>query len=154
MDEDLPMLTKKLKGALTSLTLGTDAPAIMRSLLESTAFGARAILECFENGGVTVDKIIAIGGVARKSTLGMQILSDVTNREIYVTDHDQAPAIGAGVFASVVAGLYKDVRSAQKSLCAGAKTVYKPNKEFVPIYNELYARYLRVGSFESSIRQE
>ncbi|MGD1832020.1 MAG: ribulokinase [Sphaerochaetaceae bacterium] len=148
-----PHADQMLKGALTSLTLGSDAPAIMRSLLESTAFGARAILECFEEGGVQVDKIIAIGGVARKSTLGMQILADVTGREIYVTDHDQAPAIGAGVFASVAAGLYDDVKSAQKALCAGTKRVHRPNKAVAPVYDELYARYKRIGALESSIRR-
>ncbi|NCB01155.1 MAG: ribulokinase [Spirochaetia bacterium] len=148
-----PHADQMLKGSITSLTLGTDAPSIMRSLLESTAFGARSILECFEEGGVRIDKIVAIGGVARKSILGMQILSDVTNREIHVTDHDQSPAIGAGVFASVVAGLYPDVKSAQKALCAGTGRVHTPNKDLVPIYNELYARYKKIGALEENIRR-
>lgn len=55
-----PDADQSLKGALSGLSLGTDAPSIMRMLLESTAFGARAILECFEKGGVEVGQIIAV----------------------------------------------------------------------------------------------
>ena len=144
---------KMLKGALTGLTLGTDAPAIMRMLLESTAFGARAILECFEKGGVRIDKIVAIGGVARKSIIGMQILSDVTRRDIHVTSNDQAPAIGAAVFASVAAGLYPDVPTAQKALCSETGRVHTPNARRAAVYDKLYKKYLELGGFEELQRR-
>lgn len=148
-----PNADQSLKGALSGLSLGTDAPAVMRMLLESTAFGARAILECFEKGGVTVDQIIAIGGVARKSTIGMQILADVTGRDIQVTSNDQAPAIGAAAFASVAAGLYPDIPSAQKSLCAGMERVHTPDAKRKAVYDKLYARYLALGKFEEKQRR-
>jgi L-ribulokinase len=125
----------------------------MRMLLESTAYGARAILECFESGGVKVDKIVAIGGVARKSHIGMQILADVTGRDIHVTSDDQAPAIGAAAFASVAAGLYPDVPSAQKALCAGMGRVHTPDKQRTRVYDKLYERYLALGKFEEKQRR-
>jgi L-ribulokinase len=148
-----PNADQMLKGALSGLTLGTDAPAMMRMLLESTAFGARAILECFEAGGVRIDKIVAIGGVARKSKIGMQILADVTRRTIHVTSNDQAPAIGAAVFASVAAGLYADVPTAQKALCSGIERVHEPDATRAAVYDRLYARYLQLGAFEEHQRR-
>ncbi|MFA6646411.1 MAG: ribulokinase [Sphaerochaetaceae bacterium] len=148
-----PNADQTLKGALSGLTLGTDAPTIMRMLLESTAFGSRAILECFEEGGVKVDKIIAIGGVARKSKLGMQILADVTNRAIHVTSDDHTSAIGAAVFASVAAGLYPDVPSAQKALCAGIERTHQPNPKYTKVYDALYKHYLALGTFEEKLRR-
>lgn len=148
-----PYADQTLKGALSALTLGSDAPAIMKSLLESTAFGAKAILECIEEGGVKVDKIIAIGGVARKSILGMQILADVTGRDIHVTSDDQAPAIGAAVFASVAAKLYSDVPTAQKALCAPVGRIHTPNKEKTELYDRLYKRYLSLGEYEEKTRR-
>lgn len=144
---------QSLKGALSGLSLGTDAPSIMRMLLESTAFGARAILECFEKGGVEVGQIIAIGGVARKSTIGMQILADVTGRDIQVTSNDQAPAIGATAFAAVVAGLYTDIPTAQKVLCAAIERVYTPDPKRKDVYDKLYERYLALGKFEEKQRR-
>ncbi|MFA5468662.1 MAG: ribulokinase, partial [Sphaerochaetaceae bacterium] len=148
-----PNADQTLKGALSGLTLGTDAPAVMKMLLESTAFGARAILECFDEGGVEVDKIIAIGGVARKSKLGMQILADVTGRAIHVTSDDQAPAIGAAVFASVAAGLYSDVPTAQKALCAPVGRVHEPNWERKKVYDKLYKNYISLGKYEEKLRR-
>ena len=65
-----PFANQKLSACISGINLGTDAPAMMRALLESTAFGARAIIEAFEEGGVKIEKIMAIGGVARKSKLG------------------------------------------------------------------------------------
>jgi L-ribulokinase len=148
-----PYADQTLKGALIGLALGSDAPAVMNMLLESTAFGARAILECFDEGGVEVDKIIAIGGVARKSPLGMQILADITGRAIHVTSDDQAPAIGAAVFASVAAGLYSDVPTAQQALCAPVGRVYEPNLERKEVYDKLYENYISLGKYEEKLRR-
>lgn len=142
-----PYANQKLSAMMSGLKLGSDAASYMRMLLESTAFGARAIIECFEKGGIHIKKIMAIGGVARKSTLGMQILADVTNREITVTASDQSCAIGAAVFAATAAGLYPSIEIAQKALSAGADRVHKPNPKNVQIYNTLYEKYLRMGAF-------
>ncbi len=142
-----PIANQKLTAALTGLKLGTDAPMILRSLLESVAFGARAIIETFEKHGIKINRVMAIGGVARKSMLGMQILADITNRSIHVTAVDQACATGAAVFASVAAGLYPDVFTAQKALSSGTDRVHKPDPERVRMYNKLYEKYLRLGAF-------
>ena len=148
-----PNADQTLSGALSGLRLGTDAPSVMRMLLESTAFGARAILECFEAGGVKIDQIIAIGGVARKSKIGMQILADITGRDIHVTSNDQAPAIGAAAFASVAAGLYPDIPAAQRALCAGMERVHTPNPKLKAVYDRLYERYQSLGAFEEKERR-
>ena len=71
-----PHANQNLSAWMSGIRLGTDAPAFMRMLLEATAFGSRAIIECFEKNGIAIRKIIAIGGVARKSSVGMQILAD------------------------------------------------------------------------------
>ncbi len=142
-----PFANQKLTAAISGISLGSDAPAVMRALLESTAFGARAIIEQFEANGIAIEKVMAIGGVARKSKLGMQILADVTGRDIHVTAGDQSCAIGAAVFAATAAGLYPDVFTAQKALSAGTERVHKPDPARVAIYNELYAKYRALGAF-------
>jgi L-ribulokinase len=62
-----PDANQLLKGAITGLTLGSGAPRIFRALVESTAFGARKIVERFRSEGVRIEGVIAIGGVAKKS---------------------------------------------------------------------------------------
>ncbi|RLD90688.1 MAG: ribulokinase, partial [Bacteroidetes bacterium] len=75
-----PDANQNLKGAIMGLTLGTDAPAIFRALIEATAFGARMIVDRFVEEGVRIDEVIALGGVAKKSPLVMQIVADVLNK--------------------------------------------------------------------------
>lgn len=146
-----PFANQNLKATIFGMYLGIDAPMFMKMLLESTAYGAKAIIECFEDGGIEIKKVMAIGGVARKSKLGMQILADVTNREIYVTKDDQAPAIGAAVFAAKAYGLYENVFEAQKSISAGIERVHKPIKENVKIYERLYKKYKEIGNFTENL---
>ena len=146
-----PFANQNLKATIFGMYLGIDAPMFMKMLLESTAYGAKAIIECFEDGGIEIKKVMAIGGVARKSKLGMQILADVTNREIYVTKDDQAPAIGAAVFAAKAYGLYENVFEAQKAISAGIERVHKPIKENVKIYERLYKKYKEIGNFTENL---
>ncbi|MDR3161727.1 MAG: ribulokinase, partial [Spirochaetaceae bacterium] len=112
-----PDANQLLKGAVTGLNLGTDAVRFYRALVEATAFGARAIVERFREQGVAINEIIGIGGVARKSSLVMQILADVLNMPIKVPANDQSVALGAAMFAAVAAGLYPDIPAAQAVLC-------------------------------------
>lgn len=142
-----PFADQRLAAAISGIKLGTDAPTLMRALLESTAYGARSIIEAFEAGGVRIERIMAIGGVARKSLLGMQILADVTNREIQVTAGDQSCAIGAAAFAAAAAGLYSDVFAAQKALSAGTERVHRPDPRRAAVYDKLYAKFRRLGAF-------
>ena len=62
-----------LSGVIVGLTLATTRSEIYRALLESVAFGTRRIIENFREHGLTLDEIIACGGIAeRKPPLMMQ----------------------------------------------------------------------------------
>ncbi|HTX72655.1 MAG TPA: ribulokinase, partial [Rectinemataceae bacterium] len=87
-----PDADQALTGALAGISLGTDAPAVYRALIESAAFGSRAIVERLRSEGVKVERVAAIGGVARKSPLVMQICSDVMGMDISVSANDQSVA--------------------------------------------------------------
>ena len=142
-----PYANQNLKGAILGINLGTDAPKIYRALIEATAYGARAIVERFRESGVEVNKVIAIGGVAKKSALNMQIVANVLNMPIYVAEAEQAVAIGAAIFGAVVGGVYEDVKQAQEKMASGTEKIYYPQSDKVEIYNQLYGKYLQIGSF-------
>ncbi|ESL09550.1 L-ribulokinase [Trypanosoma rangeli SC58] len=134
-----------LKGTISGLTLGTDAPGIFRALVEATAYGSRAIVERFKEEGVRIDRVIAVGGIAKKSPLVMQVLSDVLNVPIRVCRTGQVCALGAAMFAATAAGLYDSIEAAQKTMSSGFSTEYKPCPEKAVIYNILYESYKRLG---------
>ncbi|PAC26653.1 ribulokinase [Flectobacillus sp. BAB-3569] len=136
-----------LKGGIIGLNLGSDAVKIFKSLVEATAFGARAISDRFQQEGVPIKQVIAIGGVAKKSPFVMQTLADVLNMPIKVASSDQACALGAAICASVAAGVYPDMASAQKNMASAFDATYEPRPEVVPIYEALYQRYLGIGQY-------
>jgi L-ribulokinase len=146
-----PDVNSSVKGALTGLTLGTDAPGIYRALAEATAFGARAIVERFREEDIPVREINAVGGVARKSPLVMQILADALNMPIRVLGSDQAVALGAAMFAAKAAELYPDIPAAQRGMGAELEKIYAPVPERVTVYNSVYKRYRLLGNFAEGL---
>jgi L-ribulokinase len=122
-----PYANQKLSARDSGINLGIDAPAIMRALLESTAFGRARSSEAFEVAASRSRKVMAIGGVARKSKLGMQILADCY--EPRHPRHRGRPVLRdrAAVFAATAAGIYPYIFSAQKALSAGTDRIHKPD---------------------------
>jgi L-ribulokinase len=80
----------------------------------------------------------------------MQIMADVLNMSIKVARSEQTVALGAAMFAAVVAGIYTDVMQAQKAMGAGFDTEYQPDPENARKYGDLYERYGKLGDFIES----
>jgi len=142
-----PDANQNLKGAIMGLTLGTDAPAIFRALVEATAFGAKMIVDRFVEEGVRIDGVIALGGVAKKSPLVMQIVADVLNMPIKVARSEQAVALGSAMAAAVVAGIHTSIPEAQQAMGSGFETEYHPDPEMARVYAGIFEEYKRFGNF-------
>ena len=140
-----PDESSRATGAFVGLTLGTSAPQLFKALVEASAFGSRAITERLLEEGVAINEIYAVGGISKKSPYVMQTLCDVLGMPIKVVASEQVCALGAAMFASVAAGLHKDVAEAQEAMGSGFSNEYKPNLERKLIYDTLYAKYLQVG---------
>lgn len=142
-----PMANQTVKGLIGGLTLGTTAPQLFRALVEATAFGSRAILESFLEQGIRIDAVTAIGGISLKSPFVMQTLADVLGRPIRVAKAGQACALGAAMSAAAAAGMYGSVEEAQRALGQGFVSEYRPDPLKKAAYDDLYARYLKIGRF-------
>jgi L-ribulokinase len=142
-----PDANQALKGAITGLSLGSDAPRIFKALVEATAFGSKMINDRFISEGIRIDGVIAVGGVAKKNPFVMQIVADVLNMPIKVASSDQTCALGSAMAASVVAGVHEDISSAQKAMGGGFEVEYRPDPVRARKYEALYRRYKELGSF-------
>ena len=142
-----PDANQALKGAITGLSLGSDAPKIFRSLVEATCFGARAIVERFEAEGVPVKGLIGLGGVAKKSPFIMQMMADVMNMPIRIHKSDQTCALGAAMFAATAAGIHPNVEAAMQAMGSGFEKTYLPDQNHVGMYNVRYNQYKKLGKF-------
>ncbi|MEM9259903.1 MAG: ribulokinase [Bacteroidota bacterium] len=140
-----PDADQRLKGAIAGLNLGSDAPRVFRALVESVCFGARRIVERFVEGGIPVEGIIGLGGVAKKSPFVMQTMADVLNRPIRIATSEQTCALGAAMFAAVGAGVHEDIPTAVTAMSGGFDAEYEPDAERTAIYDQRYTRYLQLG---------
>ena len=145
-----PDANQLLKGAITGLSLGSDAPKIFRAIVESTCFGAKAIVDRFNKEGVPVKGLIGLGGVAKKSPFIMQIMADTMNMPIRIHSSEQTCALGAAMFAATAAGLYPRVEDAMTAMGQGFDAEYTPDPARVAIYARRFRRYQDLGQFIES----
>ena len=135
-----------LSGVLVGMTLATRAEEIYRALIEATAFGTRTIVEAFESKGITVNELVACGGLPEKNRLLMQIYADVTGREIKLADPLQTcSALGSAMHGAVAAGAaaggYDTIVDAAQRMARVQKLTFKPNARNHAVYDQLYAEY-------------
>jgi L-ribulokinase len=138
----------RLTGLLIGQTLQTTPAEVYRALIEASAFGARVIMERFEEHGVPVREVINCGGIAEKSPLLMQIYADATGRPMKISRSGQTCALGAAICGAVAAGPqrggFASVAAAQAKLCGVKKSAYKPSTAARATYDELYKLYRRL----------
>jgi L-ribulokinase len=134
------LVDHELSGLVVGLDLQTRPEDVYRALLESTAFGARTIVDTFAASGVPVTEFIVIGGLVKNALL-MQIYADVLGMPLSVVESSQGPALGSAIHAAVAAGAYPDVRSAADAM--GGRTVgaYQPIPANAEAYQALYHEY-------------
>lgn len=140
-----PLINESIKGAVSGLTLGTDAVSLFRSIILATVFGSRRIFDSFITRGIKIDEVITVGGIAKHSPLVMQMMADVLKRPIKVSKSEQACAQGAAMYAAVAAGLYPDLLAAQEHMVEGFERIYTPDETMFGKYDILYKKYLSLG---------
>lgn len=134
------LVDHQLSGLIMGLTLSTKAEDIYRAIVESTAFGARKIVETFNEAGLEVKEFIAAGGLV-KNQFVMQIYADVLKMPIKVIKSMQGPAVGSAIHAAVAAGAYLDVQSAAAAMGGVTDAWFEPIAGNTAIYDDLYKLY-------------
>jgi L-ribulokinase len=142
------LVDQRLTGLIVGLTLASAPAEIYRSLVEATAFGARVIMERFEEYGVKVERVVNCGGIAARSPLAMQIYADVMNRPLAISRSTQTCALGSAIAASVVAGKtrggHASFRDAVKAMTALQDKIFTPQPAAAAIYQRLYGLYRKL----------
>jgi L-ribulokinase len=142
-----PDANQLLKGGFTGLTLGTDAPRMFRALVEATCFGAKKIVDRFNDEGIPVKGLIGLGGVAKRSPFIMQMMADVMKMPMRIHRSEQTCAAGAAMFAATAAGIYRKVEDAMAAMGSGFDAEYFPDPNKISIYAKRYRQYSDLGDF-------
>jgi L-ribulokinase len=137
-----------LSGLLIGQHLQTQDYEIYRALIESTAFGARTIIEDMERQGVVINEVVNCGGITHKNKLFMQIYADVINKPMKIAASNETVALGAALIGGHAA--LKEENSPisyhelQHRSCKILDKIYFPIEENVQTYNELYHLYKKL----------
>ena len=135
---------QRLTGLLIGQTLHTKPYEIYRAIIEATGFGAKIIMNRFQEYGVEIQRIVCCGGIAEKDSMTMQIYADITNREIFVSRSAQTCALGAAIAGAVMGGVYANYQDAQKAMTGVKEKSYKPIPENVAVYEKLFVIYKKL----------
>ncbi|MEO8288031.1 MAG: xylulokinase [Chloroflexota bacterium] len=138
--ERTPYPDPDARGVYFGLTLRHGKEHMVRAVLEGIAYGLRDSLELMRSMGLQVTQVRASGGGAR-SRLWRQILADVFDAEIVLTNVTEGAPYGAALLAGAGAGVYKNVVEACDSTIKITDTIEPgPNRSIYADYYEVYRR--------------
>ncbi|MBS1505378.1 MAG: ribulokinase [Bacteroidetes bacterium] len=141
-----PDADQLLKGAISGISLASDAPRLFKTWVEATCFGAKEIVDRFNEEGVPVKGLIGLGGVARKSPYIMQVMANVMNMPIKIHKSEQTCALGAAMFAATVCGIHANVGEAMNAMGHGFDFHYSPDPSVVAVYQKRHLKFKELGS--------
>ena len=139
-----PLVDADLTGLILGLNLHTRPEEIYRALIEGTAFGTYAIVDLFEEAGVSISKLQAGGGLTQNDLI-LQIYADVTNLPIEVASSQYSSALGAAILGAVASGIYPSIDEAVRKMVLPSERVVRPDPENHVRYEELFGFYQRLA---------
>ncbi|MFM0285827.1 ribulokinase [Paraburkholderia megapolitana] len=145
----VPLADSSLSGLLVGLTTNTTAVDIYRALIESLCFGARAIVDLFESGGLAINRVVLTSGLAQNNPFLVQTMADVLGREVEVPDIAHATAVGAAIHGAVAAGLVAGFVAGSAKFGAQRFERFQPNPNFAVIHAEQYGQYRELSADET-----
>lgn len=140
--ERSPIWNAAAKGVYYGIDFEKKRGHLIRASQEGVAYSLRHNLEIAEQAGAQVTELWGMGGCAN-SQVFMQIKADVTGKVIRVPRSDMATTLGAAILAGIGTGVYQDYEDARNATNKVQK-VYSPNAAVKKVYDEGYAKYLRL----------
>ena len=77
----------------------------------------------------------------------MEIYSDVTGKEIRVTERDEACAYGSAVLGAVVGKAFTSLKTASETLMSKNQKIYAPTPDLKSKYDKLYNQYCKISDY-------
>ena len=110
--------------------------------MEGVAFDLRENLDVLTDMGLTPKTMICSGG-AIKSPLWMQIVADVFDNPLEVSEQDEQACFGAALIAGIGTEAYKNWEDAVKVVKRPEKSI-EPVKENSEIYKKQFETFKKV----------
>lgn len=136
-------------GCFLGIDVTVTKPQLFRALLEGLCFETRTSLEIFEKISLEPKKIVASGG-ASKSSVYMQMKSDIIQFPIHILEHPQAGIMGLGIIGAVAFGDFPSYAEASQTMIKIHPTVYNPEEN----YQRKYMDYCTISHYVKNLYSE
>ncbi|MBX3029901.1 MAG: FGGY-family carbohydrate kinase [Chloroflexi bacterium] len=145
--ERTPINDPLARGVILGLTLSHTRGHVYRALIEGIAYGLRDNLDAMEAAGVSLDRLVAIGG-GTGNELWVRTVSDVTGRPQQV-QRTPGAALGDAMLAAAGTGLVPDLEATRTWVEPGP--VIAPDPATQALHDDRYALYRALYRDTSSI---
>ena len=140
MGERSPIWDSHARGVFLGLTLASSRGALVRAVLEGTAFAVRHNVEVAAATGIEVAELRSVGGAAR-SRLWSQIKADVIGVPVLLPETSIGAPFGDAALAAVAAGLHADVGELIRTVRVRER--FEPRPDVAERYAQVYGVYRR-----------
>jgi gluconokinase len=140
--ERAPLWDSNARGSFFGLGLHHKKEHMIRSVLEGVIFNLYTVFMALEELIGQPTKIQATGGFAR-SVLWRQMMADIFDQEVHVPESVESSCLGAAILGLYGIGEIDSLHVVSQMV--GATHHHVPNKENVPIYQELSRIYVRIS---------
>jgi len=137
-----PWLDSEARATIWGLTNATTNQELVKAALEGVCYEMRWNLEIFENIGINVDRILAVGGGA-KSAIWLQLKADMYGRPV-VSVPGEASSRGAGICAGMGVNVYSNWNEAIATIVKPGR-VFEPRPEKQQQYRDLFEQYKQLA---------
>lgn len=142
--ERAPIWDAKARGMFFGIRSGHEHSHFMRAVMEGICFSLYQVGESLEETIGPIEHIYASGGFIRSRTW-LQMIADVFNRRVYVTNVADASAIGAVIMGFYALGLVGSLQAGAAIIRIqetfepdeGRHWIYRKNER---VFSELYIR--------------
>jgi xylulokinase len=133
---------------IAGLHLGSTRGDLHRSFLEGIAYGFKAHVDVFAEGGLILGDVRVTNGGSH-SRLWREILADVLHRDLISIINHPGASYGAAVIAGIGTGLIHDWSYVAGALEKGE--VISPTPENVAVYEERYQQFMQLSENTATI---
>ena len=131
------------KGSFIGLTIYHNQAHILRAIYEGVVFSHKTHIEKLLSSRKPPEAIRMAGGAAN-SKVWVQMFADILGFPIETVDAKELGALGCGMAAAIVAGVYKDYKDAASHMVHVSERI-QPNLEMTKIYQKKYEKYCAIS---------
>jgi gluconokinase len=133
LGERAPVWNTDARGVFFGINPKHSSLHFLRAVIEGISFSLYQVCVSLEETIGTIDQIYASGGFTQ-SGLWLQMIADIFNKKIIVTNANDASAIGAAVIGFYALHIFKNLDEIKKII--KVDQVYEPDLSAHKIYNE------------------